>query len=88
MAVSTRSPSPESPIKVSRLAPKCSPNRDNSAKLRASKRGAGILAKSHAFDHAAGDGIDILGRAAQRHADEIVAGIGTKGGRTQRGLQL
>src|SRR5581483_11927094 len=35
VAVSTRSPSPDRPIKVSRLAPNASPSRVNSAKLRA-----------------------------------------------------
>ena len=51
------------------------------------KGGARILAQPQAFDHAAGDGIDILGGAAQRHAGDVVAGVGPKCQRAQTCLQ-
>ena len=80
-------PIPKAPSGFRARAPSASPSRASSAKLRASSAARAFSPSPNAFDHAAGNGIDILGRAAQRHARHIVAGIGAKGESAEAGLQ-
>jgi hypothetical protein len=51
------------------------------------ERGAGAFAQAHAVDDSASDGVDVLGGAAERDADEIIAGVGAEGGMAEAGLQ-
>ncbi len=83
--MSTRSPSPQSPASVSALPPMARPRRVSSAKPRVIKRGARAVAKLAPVRHAAGDGDDVLHRAADFRADQIVGYVGAEGRQAQAG---
>ena len=76
VAVSTRSPRPDSPISVSARAPSACAEPRQLGEAAREQRGARAFAQPQAVDDAAGDGIDVLRRAAERDADQIVARIG------------
>ena len=65
-------------MSVSARAPIASPRRVKFGEAARQKRGARALAQAQSVGHAAADRVDILGRAAERDADQIVAGIGTE----------
>ncbi len=66
---------PARPRKVSGWAPAATPRRRDLGQAARDQRRFGVLAVAEAVRHAAGDGDDVLQRAADLDADQVVAGV-------------
>ena len=88
MHVSTRSPSPVSPASVSRFAPAAHASRDISASPRVIRPAQRVVAEPKPFDHARGDGDDVLQRAADLDADDVIGAVQPEVRRPELGLHV
>ena len=76
--VSTRSPMPASPANVAGCAPSAMPSRVISASPRVMSAARELKPSPSAFDDARRDGHDVLQRAAQLDADDVVVRVDAK----------
>ncbi len=87
LQVSDRSPRPERPASVSGRAPIATARRVISAKPRVISAARAEAPRPGAVDHAAGDGDDVLQRAAELGADHVVGQVEAQAAGGEAGLQ-